>query len=396
MLASVLILAAKHLPRFVDPLFWAEDGTVFFFQQHGHLLPRLFTAYSGYFHLLPRLAAWMALPFGTRLAPFIFAVEATLIEALAVTYTVYRMRRFIPEIIVLLALLILPRRNEIFGDITNMQWYTQFVVLAGALLPGRELQSRGARFAEYLLLVLSALSGPFSIFVTALAAAALIISKRPSRQTSGIFRGSIIAFVARIPRNRLAVVSGCALAQILALLVFPREIGERAPFTWEDHVALSGSLMIGIPIVALLGCGRRLSPYRRGLFIMLFLFGVIQPMASSLEAHVVGGFLYISRYSFALLTCVWLILGGIIATRSDQFPRAYVAALMALFLVLAAMRPGFEQAEFLDNLDWPFYAEKIDAERPIDVPLNPLDPRKPKPTWFMHFDGGSSARAPDP
>ncbi len=50
---SVAVVVLKTPDALRLPQFWAEDGAVFFSQQWGHLIPRIFVPYGGYLNVIP-------------------------------------------------------------------------------------------------------------------------------------------------------------------------------------------------------------------------------------------------------------------------------------------------------------------------------------------------------
>ena len=61
-----------------------------------------------------------------------------------------------------LSFFLLPTDGEVFGTLTNMQWFVQIALLAAAFLPRAARPGWGGRLLTYAALVAAALTGPVS------------------------------------------------------------------------------------------------------------------------------------------------------------------------------------------------------------------------------------------
>lgn len=57
--AGILFAFLKLNGNSVEQTLWAEDGTVFINQARELGVSSLWTTYAGYFHIYPRLVAWL-------------------------------------------------------------------------------------------------------------------------------------------------------------------------------------------------------------------------------------------------------------------------------------------------------------------------------------------------
>lgn len=149
----------------IHPQFVAEDGRIFFTQSKLQGLRAIVTPYSGYLHLLPRLAALVASGFSSPRAPSLYLAFATAIVAWTAATTASAGHRHAWALapVALLA----PTDGEVFGTLTNVQWLVGpalALVIATATPPGR-----AARLNQLAFVALAAVTGPFSIFVAPVA-----------------------------------------------------------------------------------------------------------------------------------------------------------------------------------------------------------------------------------
>lgn len=165
---SCFILILRRPDAVLHAQFWAEDGHVWFADAYNFGWWRaLFRAQDGYFQILPRLAASLALLVPLRHAPLIMNVIAILIEALPVPLLLssrlsqWGGLKF--RALLAMTYLFLPNSREVGAILTNSQWILAlcaFLVLAS--VPARSV---GAQIFDALVLLLCGLTGPFCAFL---------------------------------------------------------------------------------------------------------------------------------------------------------------------------------------------------------------------------------------
>lgn len=163
LLISLIIIIVKSNSSLLHPQLWAEDGAIFLKQQLEWRSPLLlFMPYAGYLHATPRLVAWFASNFSAVYSPAIYNTCAVLISAFAVTIAIKQLADLVPPPIILGAVLLTPTNGEIFGNITNVQWFMQFALLTCCFIAPRAA-SVPSRIAIRVFVAVAALTGPFSI-----------------------------------------------------------------------------------------------------------------------------------------------------------------------------------------------------------------------------------------
>jgi hypothetical protein len=172
-LCIATILMISHRPdALFRPQFYAEDGVVFFADAYNiggikaFLMP-----YSGYLLFVPRLVAFIAVPFGSN-APAILNLFALLFQLLPVIYILsLRLAYLVPDsrVRVYIAFLYVgfPSISEIHLNITNTQWH--LALLACLILLSNESKSRFWQIFEFSILTFSGLSGPFCLLLVPIA-----------------------------------------------------------------------------------------------------------------------------------------------------------------------------------------------------------------------------------
>ncbi len=159
---AVAIYFIRDRYQFIKPQFWAEDATIFLATSVREALLNFARPYAGYFHFAPRTLALLGAFFPTVLAPVVFfygAVAAGVGSCVAIYLMVNTLPAYQRILFALSPLLVLPA-GEVYGNVTNIQWF--FGVVFGVLI----LTYRGDTFRSRGWLVMGevlALTGPFSV-----------------------------------------------------------------------------------------------------------------------------------------------------------------------------------------------------------------------------------------
>jgi hypothetical protein len=193
----------KAPDQLINPQFWAEDGVVFFMGSLQQGFQSILTPYAGYYHLIPRLVAYMATFFPIVAAPAIYLYSSYLI-LLVIAWSYFqllntnRSRYFLVGSIVLV-----PINGEVFLNLTNLQWLiAPFILVVFFSFPPSGAFSR-ALLSMALLFV--CLTGPFSIFFAPFIVVTFFLQKM-----------TIYRFL------NLGILGICAMVQAFSLIKSPR------------------------------------------------------------------------------------------------------------------------------------------------------------------------------
>ncbi len=157
-----LLLALRHPSALHTPQLWAEDGSIFLMQADFHGLGALTIPYAGYLHALPRLIAMIAPQLLDPVWWPTFYNGATFLIWLAVLARMFSPRLDLPgKPWLALAMIAVPHSGEVFGNMTNLQWLTAFVLIQQAVIA--QPTTRTQRMADLLILALVTLTGPFGV-----------------------------------------------------------------------------------------------------------------------------------------------------------------------------------------------------------------------------------------
>lgn len=203
----VAVVVSRRPDVLFNAQFWAEDGKMWYADAYnlGVIHPFLHPA-AGYFQTFPRLAALVGL-----LLPFVFA--PLLFNCIAIVFQVLPAQFLLSSRCsewgsinarVLLAFLYLglPNSQEMHANITNTQWHLAVLVLL--ILFARPGRTALWNIFDLVILTLSALTGPFIIFVAPIAAI-LYASDPRSRRRLSLF---LISDIGALIQGLAVVIAG--------------------------------------------------------------------------------------------------------------------------------------------------------------------------------------------
>lgn len=393
---------------FLNPQFIAEDGTVFFTDQFGHVVPQLFKLHQGYLVALARLVAWIASAFEAIHAPLVYNFASNLVAAGCVAYFCMRARAMFHPCASFAVFLLLPMLSgELFGMVANLQWYGQFAIVAASLLPRPPGSPQGvwSRTAQLVILAVVALTGPYAI-LCGFVYFALIASSWAAKALRLSFLGDPLdEYLESLDERSLAVVMAAGLLLIIIaanqsaipaqhqanlFLDFIRgAVGEGVQvhllgsllLRWSTFLVLQGLLLAAVLV------WRTRPNVRIGCLVLLgygwlcLITGYLKMKAIDMPIRDIN---YIDRYVFALAVFQWLVIWRI---TSDLL----VGEMYGTCLVVAALACiGINDHSRLcrappPDLDWPKYARRIEAGQDVDVPINPVG-------WQFHVPGRDTPR----
>ena len=173
-ITAFAILISRRPDALLNAQFWAEDGAVWYAQAYNlGIMHSLVLPHTGYFQTVSRLTAAVAQFFPLIWAPLLFNLTAIFIEILPVNLiTSSRFSKLIPSLstrlFLALVYLSIPNSAEVHANITNAHWH--LAILACMIVLATPSRLAVWRFFDVGFILLSALSGPFSIFLAPITA----------------------------------------------------------------------------------------------------------------------------------------------------------------------------------------------------------------------------------
>ncbi len=390
-LVILFVVAYKSNDALSYPQFWAEDATVFFKDQFGQSLPQLLSPYAGYLHTIPRVVAWVASWLPAIKAPLIYNASAVVLGAVAIALTCRRLRTYLPAWIVALSFLAVPTSGEIFGTITNAQWFLQFTLAAYCLAPAEARTTRRMTGLRALGILIVALTGPFSILLLLVVIGMLVASWLARRTGLDPFGGALREVIGTRDWPALSALALGALVQTGVLLTHPpAENGvqhgvlatlkltftELVPIHTFGSDFLTGTawmLLYAVILGTLVFC-RQIDGRARLVVLGFIAFAAIEvfaPVARMHDASPLYALAAADRYFYVVKVvwwwAVWLALSAM-SDRSRFNASATTAALLCLF---AITNPQYLRRGTFVDFAWRGHARQLTLPGPHMVPVNP-------------------------
>jgi hypothetical protein len=387
----VLLMAFKSNDALILPQFWAEDGTVFFTDQFGNAWPQLFTPYAGYLLAIPRLVAWFASCFSVERIPLVYNVTAILLSSAAIAFTCRRMRFYLPPLVVALSLLAVPTNGEIFGTLTNVQWFLQLYMAVCCLTPATPSQPRMNPWARGVGIFLVALTGPFSVLLLCVLAGLMATSLLARRTRIDPFNGALSAFFENRDWHAVGATTLGGLIQAAVIYKNPtQDLSQHSPFwvletTFTDllppHIfggeflTATSWLMIYALIAVSILTAKRVDGHARLTILAFAAYGAIECFAPMLRMtdpdalNPLSGDRYFYLAKVVWWWAVWICLSCGPA-RSQANATVIVCALISLFALTNL--DHLRRAPFKD-FDWHNHSAQLHEAGTHVIPINPYD-----------------------
>jgi hypothetical protein len=215
------IALSRRPDALLRPQFWAEDGTRWYTDAYQYGFHSAFVPSVGYYVTLQRLVALAVQWAPMQMAPLLFNLTALVLQILPVTLFLskrYAFVRNLPFRIVLsLAYLGLPNSAEINGNLTNAQWH--LALLGCMVLLARPGTMRIWVVFDFSVILLLALTGPFSILLLPIAAIVYWKTNRTWCAVLGglLAAGAVIQIVALSRGTRVARAAGASFPQFIRI-----------------------------------------------------------------------------------------------------------------------------------------------------------------------------------
>lgn len=165
LLVIFLLLFFRNMRIFVCPVPWGEDFSIFISQEYSTGFPRTaFTLYAGYIHLLPRIIAWLSVKAGIPISMFVMNWTVIMIKVW-IFYLIYKSEEISSRTVrlsLLGYLVLLPFCDEVYNNVTNLQWW---LIPLMALIILRRDSGLPAIVSGVLVLVLTGLTGVNSVML---------------------------------------------------------------------------------------------------------------------------------------------------------------------------------------------------------------------------------------
>lgn len=387
-LIAALVLLIRKTDAFVNPQFWAEDGSVFFIQQYLHGARALLIPYAGYLHLVPRVVALSAAALVPYAAAPLFYNLSSLVLTLAAVGSVFspRFKSDFKPLIALAVVLVPQHANEIFLTITNVQWVLTLVLVLVLLkeAPDRRFGNVPLQaIADLAVVVICGLTGPFIVVLLPFFAWRWIKSRRAS-DLSLLAAATVVSALQLYFILSTSVPSGSfevgsllrGFAAVIALKVFVGQffgsIVAQAITSLHPSVATFTLLGIALVLYVITVAWILLSSSFKNTLINVCVGIHIAMLAAAFfkARDSILGLIAVANGNRYFYVPYVMMAWCLIALAASQERRTRAIATTALVLMLgASITSGFHSNDFTDYT-WGVYSQTI-GTRSVAIPINP-------------------------
>lgn len=372
-ISVALVLFARLPDRFLNPQFYAEDG----FWYTAYVIDgwkTFFTPYGGYLLTVDRLVAWLSTLVPLLYAPFVMNLAA-FVFTLAVIWRVLSPRNPLPHKAWLaLAIVLIPRPDDIFMTITNIQWVLSLALIV--LLISDDTKSISQCIYDYVTAVICGLTGVYSIITLPLFGCRFIQRRTTHSAVLFVLVGLAAAIQAWFVVHAAPLTSThpntLNLPDILATLGF-QLFAHLFSGIWLLPLPVQGLAWLGVVTATLVGVltwptAKSLKQSEPKLYLgaILFLFSAASifrfkgmlPMFLSPEG--------LSRYFFVpQVMLIWLLIANL---ATHRFRQAFCAILIMALVTTTGM---LFRAPALVDFHWREHVASLQPGQAVNIPVNP-------------------------
>lgn len=387
LLVVTAILFIRKTDSFTNPQFWAEDGTIFFYQQLISGASSALEPYAGYLHLAPRLIAIIADLFPYSITPVIYNYSSLGLTLFVVLYIFSPRLKCDKKLVMALAIVLVPHpTNEVFVNVTNIQW-TLCLLLIVTLLKDNPDRAFGninlQRIIDCSILILCGLTGPFVIL-----AAPLFLCKYFRKKDS--YTGLIFLLILTLSAVQLFFIMKTSVPAagqgVYSIDHWSKVIGQKLfgnlflghIISYQINAVILSVFCISLPFLLL---SFSLGEKKRLFLISTYLYFGIAVAVSSFYKFKGNPLALVPlengpRYFYVpYVMLTWSLISCL--SLHEKWKKVTVLSLLFLILI-SSLSSGFRSHPYKDY-NWGFYSEKIGEGQKVHIPINPQG-------WFVTIE----------
>jgi len=395
---AFLAVVSRRPDALTNPQFFGEDGAVWYPDAYmlGWFSP-LFHSLNGYFQTLPRLVSALALLVPLRSAPLLMNLIGITLQVLPVNILLSsRCQNWAPisvRAFMALVYIALPNTRELDAAIEEGQWH--LALLACMLVLGCVPRTVLWRTFDFSVILLSGLSGPFSIVMLPIAAIFWWFRRERWRlvvigilAVTAVIQLSAILHTAAATRPQvgLGAPPGLFLKLLGGQVYLGALIGESGSPAQKGEVLLAIVAILGTAVVVYCLLKARLEIKLFVCFaFLLFVASLKNPMVSMTvpQWQVLRDAPGIRYWFFPMLGFAWALVWCVTSSRSLF---VQIAAGIGFFAMIVGVAHDWEYPAFTD-FHFPEYARQFAAAAPGNVVIIPIFPDG----WVMRLTKKESA-----
>lgn len=369
-----LLLFIRAQAIFLHPMFWAEDGHIFFSEAYNLGLHSFITTYAGYLHTIPRIIAYSTLHLPYSVIPAVYSYIA-LAGVIFCAGTVLSERFPLPyKPLLALSVILIPTTGEAIGSICNLQnaLTPLFLFLLFAKTPVNKKQ---AAF-DYVILFLISFTGPYILIFYPL----FLLQLFRKRNTHN-FTLVAIATIATMTQFFLVLHEHRHLGHILTINLHSIELVIQALYlkiiaaplffrALPQYIILQFASLTLLTLY-ILYAGFSSDKYKVIIGCLFFLLCVALLSIFYAGLGTLPQYLnFIAGGRYFYLTTVILAWIFIISLSGNKVCKITSSLLLILMLSTSFMHFKFTVISHF-NYHWPSYSKRINPSQAIKIPINP-------------------------
>ncbi|MHC1481628.1 hypothetical protein ACYJW8_15395 [Frateuria aurantia] len=399
-LICLALVISRRPDAVLNAQFWAEDGHYWYPDAYrlGAWVPLLMQQ-NGYLQTVSRVIASASLVFPLAWAPLFFNLCAIGFQILPVIYlNTSRGRSMVPNLWLRLLICLLylghPYSGEVHANVTNIHWH--LALLAAMILAFPRSSLPAMQWLDGSLVLLSSLSGPFSLFLAPVAAV-LAWSRRTHRS---IMLASVVIVSALIQTamllshhtgiDRTATPLGASASLLLGLfakkVVLGALMGDGESLGYAlimlvGHFYIDFIVMLGVAIFLVGFCkSNALGRAVIALGCMVFAASLASPQLRALptrwDTYMMAG--QAGRYVFLPIVAFYAALVRLISLEGSGWVRRIALIMLTLVVWLGVFGNwNIESYSDFHFQDYSNYFRAVPKGVVVNFPLNPGG------NWFM-------------
>jgi hypothetical protein len=371
--AVIAIVTTREPAIVLAPQLWAEDGSVFIPGATSSGWDSVFHTYAGYLHLLPRMVAAFLVPLvPLEQLPLALNISALFLTGVAASLVALARVAVPHRWLYAVAMVLVPHGGEVFGTITNLQWYGALLLFL--LVIQSPAQDWRAATKDAGIALVFGLTGPFSLLVLPLILGKAFIVRPTGHDLPAIAilcAAAIATIVAMIGSsgttylNQYLASPGIAAGAVV-IVVLSSWIGQSIHLAAAPAINLISGIVFGIAVLIILRPALGWLHSRRTVALAAgasLLYALALLLTPALRVEPVGLFMVQARgdgerYLFAPhVLLLWFL---IYLAQNADFRSKRGAAVVLSFIALSVAIEF--QAKPVPDYDWPSQAAKIGPE----------------------------------
>lgn len=257
---ALILIFFRYQSAYVNPMFWAEDGWIWYPCTYERGWICFFEPVSGYLQTFSRVVAMLSQLLPIDYAPKLFSLMAIIVQITPAIFVLSdRLSGAVPSrdgrFILFLFIICMPANYETFANVTNSQWH--LALLSFLILIANAPRGQFSTAFDVVVLSLSGLSGPFALLLMPVAALQLWWRRdRAAAVRFGIVAGAALVQLSFIMMTaaaaRMETELGAGLVEFLVIfgrqVVFAGVLGIRAMIVLLE---IERSLVSNVPSIIL-------------------------------------------------------------------------------------------------------------------------------------------------